>query len=110
MYWEESVRLGTIELLKTLVFDCDTRNMDNEREANEIESVGRDLCEACLRRTEENIIEPRKQIESKHLENVIQVIKHCVRAYCDDDDIHRQISVRAEGKSPLPMFPCKALC
>ena len=98
MYWEENIRLKTIELLKTLVFDCDTRNMDNEREANEIERVGRELCEACLKRLEDNVIEPQKQIEGKLVDNVIQVIKHCVQVYCDHDEMYRPIAVRAESE------------
>lgn len=96
MYWEENVRSKTIELLKTLVFDCDTRNMDNEREANEIEKVGRDLCETCTKRIEETIVEPQKQVESKSVDHVIQVVKHCARMYCDNDDVYRPIAVRAD--------------
>ena len=98
MYWDENIRLKTIELLKTLVFDCDTRNMDDEREANEIERVGRELCEACLKRIEDNVLEPQKQIESKLVDNVIQVIKHCVHVYCDHDETYRPIAVRAESE------------
>lgn len=100
MYWEESIRQRTIELLRILVFNFDIQNMDDEREADEIQRIGRELCEKCVKRVEECITEPQKTVEIKTVESVIMVIKHCVHHYIGVNGIYRPISVHAE--SPLP--------
>ena len=81
MYWDELVRIGTIDLLKTLVFDRDHRNMDNEQEAEELEDVARKLCAACVKRIQDVLVRQQKPIENKNVENVTQVIKHCIENY-----------------------------
>ena len=98
MYWDESIRIKTIDLLKVLVFDFDIQNMDNEREAEEIQKAGRELCERCVKRIEEQIIEPQKTVETKHVEGVILVIRHCVRTYIDIHDVYRPVSAHAESE------------
>ena len=101
MYWDESVRLGTIDLLKTLVFDRDHRNMDNEQEAEEVEDVARKLCAACVKRIQDFLVQQQKPVENKNVENVTQVIRHCLQHYYSTDngeDDHDTV-VEAESRS-----------
>ena len=100
MYWEESVRTGTIDLLKTLVFDRDTQNMDDEEEAEEIERIAKELCQACVKRIREHIIQHQKAVETRSVESVVQVIRHCVHDYFQDGAIEddRGFVQEAEGK------------
>ena len=99
MYWDESIRSKTITLLRNLVFDCDTHNMDNEQEADEIEKVGRDLCEACVKRIEDHFIEPQKAADSKHVENVASLIRHCITLFYNGHDAYRLLAIHAESES-----------
>ncbi len=101
MYWEESVRLGTIDLLKTLVFNRDHRNMDNEQEAEELERVARQLCAACVKRIQDVFVQQQKPVENKNVENVTQVIRHCLQNYYSADpgeDDHDSV-LEAESRS-----------
>ncbi len=101
MYWEEPVRIGTIELLRTLVFDRDHRNMDNEQEAEELESVAKQLCAACVKRIQDVFVQQQKPVENKNVENVTQVIRHCLQNYYSTDpgeDDHDSI-IEAESRS-----------
>ena len=101
MYWEESVRIGTIDLLRTLVFDRDHRSMDNEQEAEELENVARQLCVACVKRIQDDFVQQQKPVENKNVENVTQVIRHCLQNYYSADpgeDDHDSV-VEAEGRS-----------
>ena len=97
MYCDENIRARTIDLLKVLLFDPDVHNMDDEREADEIQRVGRELCAKCVRRIEECVIEPRKPIDSKSVENVVRVIGHCVRNYLNTS-AYRTQSIHADSK------------
>lgn len=87
LYWEESVRAGTIELLKTLVFNRDLRNMDNEHEAEEIERIARELCQACVKRIQDHIVQQQKAVETRSVENITMVIKHCLQTYYQADAV-----------------------
>ena len=81
MYWEETVRTGTIDLLRTLVFNRDTRNMDNEQEAEDIERIARELCQACIKRIQNQIIDQQKAVENRTVESIVMVIRHCLQTY-----------------------------
>ena len=96
MYYEPRVRNGTVELLRSLVFERDTHNMDNEQEAADIEKAGRDLCIACIKRIQSQYIEERKPVETKLVEHVDRVIRHCLEHYCEEED-YNTISIHARG-------------
>lgn len=97
MYCDENIRARTIDLLRVLLFDPDVHNMDDEREADEIQRVGRELCAKCVRRIEECVVEPRKTIDSKSVENVVVVIGHCIRTYLNTG-AYRLQCIHAESK------------
>ena len=97
MYCDETIRARTLDLLRVLLFDPDVHNMDDEREADEIQRVGRELCAKCVKRIEECVVEPRKTIDSRSVEHVVMVIGHCVRTYLNTS-AYRTQSIHAESK------------
>lgn len=111
MYFEEPVRNGTIDLLKTLVFGHDIRAMDDEEYAELIEQVGRDLQLACTRRCH-LLVQAQKTQDAKSVEQVITVIRHCLQMYYGPEHDQRSI-VDAESESnwmiPVPFNLLTAL-
>lgn len=102
MYWEESVRLGTIDLLKTLVFNRDIHNMDDEQEAELIERVARDLCQACVKRIQSQFVQEQKQVEIRSVDSIQLVIRHCLQTYYQVDlEEDHDIVAQAEGNISL---------
>ena len=97
MYFEEPVRNGTIDLLKTLVFGHDIKAMDDEEYAELIERVGRDLQAACTRRCL-LLVQAQKTQDAKSVEQVITVIRHCLQMYYGPEHDQRLI-VEAESES-----------
>ena len=97
MYFEEPVRNGTIDLLKTLVFGHDIKAMDDEEYAELIEKVGRDLQVACTRRCYV-LVQAQKTQDAKSVEQVITVIRHCLQMYYEPEHDQRVI-LDAESES-----------
>ena len=97
MYFEEPVRNGTIDLLKTLVFGHDIKAMDDEEYAELIEKVGRELQVACTRRCF-LLVQAQKTQDAKSVEQVITVIRHCLQMYYGPEHDQRPI-VEAESES-----------
>lgn len=97
MYFEEPVRNGTIDLLKTLVFGHDIKAMDDEEYAELIERVGRELQVACTRRCH-MLVQAQKTQDAKSVEQVITVIRHCLHMYYGPEHDQRPI-VEAESES-----------
>lgn len=81
MYWEECVRTGTIDLLRTLLFDHDIHTMDDEQQAEEIERIAKDLCRACVKRIQDQIVTPRRSVEIRSVDSVSMIIRHCIQTY-----------------------------
>ena len=98
MYCEDSVRARTLEFLETLIFQYESQPHDDEPEAEELQETARELCKACMKRVNDQVIRQRKQVELKVLEVVRGVIRHCVQTYFQtglaDDD---QVCEEAEG-------------
>ncbi|MCJ1379414.1 hypothetical protein MMC17_002515 [Xylographa soralifera] len=86
IYPDPNVRQDTIQLLHTLVFSLDIRSMDDEEKADEVEDVAKQLCTSCLKRIQESVIMPNKQIEARIVEEIVKVIKHCVITYFPEED------------------------
>lgn len=97
MYFEESVRNNTIDLLRTLVFGHDIKAMDDEEYAEIIETVGRELQVACTRRCF-LLVQSQKTQDAKSVEQVIMVIRHCLEMYYGPEHDQRPV-VEAESKS-----------
>ena len=91
MYFEEPVRNGTIDLLKTLVFGHDIRAMDDEEYAELIEKVGRELQVTCTRRCQ-ILVQAQKTQDAKSVEQVITVIRHCLSMYYAPEHDQRTIA------------------
>lgn len=106
MYWEECVRTGTIELLKTLVFDHDIHNMDDEQQAEEIERIAKELCRACVKRIQDQIVTPRRSVELRSIENVSMIIRHCIQTYYQIEVIEEdhEMVLEAEGTVPARLW------
>jgi ubiquitin carboxyl-terminal hydrolase 34 len=110
MYWEECVRIGTIELLKTLVFDHDIQNMDDEQHAQEIERIAKALCRACVKRIQDQIITPRRSVEIRSVESVSMIIKHCIQTYyqVEESEAEHEMVLEAEGTVSAHLDLCNA--
>lgn len=103
MYWEEGVRSGTIDLLRTLVFNRNIRTMDNEQEAEDIERIARQLCQACVKRIQDQIVQLQKPVETRSVESVTMVIRHCLQKYYQVDIVEDDHDFVVEAES---MFVC----
>jgi len=101
IYPDFTIRNETIELLHTLVFSVDLHNMDDEQQVEEIEEIGKLLCKACLKRIDECVVLPNKQIEARQGEEVTRVVQHCLRTYYGEEDEteRRQMTAHAESMS-----------
>lgn len=104
MYWEECVRTGTIELLKTLVFDHDIHHMEDEQQAEEIERIAKDLCRACVKRIQEQIVTPRRSVEIRSVESVSMIIRHCIQTYYQIEVIEEDHEVVLEAEGAVVAF------
>lgn len=86
VYWEESVRLGTVELLKTLLFCHDLSMIDDEEAADEIETSAKQLCAACVQRCELAVQQTKPAEGKRNFEQLIDVIKFCLKTYYREED------------------------
>ncbi|KAK4694192.1 hypothetical protein P7C71_g3349, partial [Lecanoromycetidae sp. Uapishka_2] len=100
LYWEEPIRRATYDLLKVLVFRHDTTDMDDEEYADMIEEAGRKLQVACVRRCT-NLVQLQKTIDSRSVEQVVEVIEHCCKTYYASEESERNKAFIAETESVL---------
>ncbi|KAL8927422.1 MAG: hypothetical protein Q9172_001353 [Xanthocarpia lactea] len=101
MYYDEQVRIQTVEFLKELIFQYGNPAIEGgENEA--LEECARTLCEACIKRVQENVMAPQSQVDVKSVGIIGEVIRHCVKTYFStgtaEDD---RISQEAEGMSSI---------
>lgn len=87
VYWDEHIRNGTVSLLKTLLFNTNTTEMDDEELAEEMESAGRHLCDGCARRCEVTV-QAAKTLGTRDVDQIIRVTKHCLEFYYHDHPEH----------------------
>ncbi|KAG8531482.1 uncharacterized protein KY384_003111 [Bacidia gigantensis] len=83
-YWEPEVRSGTIDLLKTLLFQHNLLDMDDEESAEVYRDAGRKLCRACTKRCQ-HMLEEGKPV-GRIAEDVTRVITYCIDKYFSGDD------------------------
>ncbi|KAL8681113.1 MAG: hypothetical protein Q9186_002765 [Xanthomendoza sp. 1 TL-2023] len=81
MYYEESVRVQTVEFLKELIFQHRIPTTDNGDEDGILEERARALCEACIKRVQENVMQPQSRVDVKSVDLILDVIRHCVKTY-----------------------------
>ncbi|MCJ1473218.1 hypothetical protein MMC13_001869, partial [Lambiella insularis] len=86
IYSDPAVRVETINLLHQLVFSFDTRSMDDEQKADEVNDIAKALCRACLKRITDYIIIPNKQIEASMVEEIVRVVRFCIGTYYQEED------------------------
>ena len=91
-YPEDSVRLGTIDLLRVLLFSFDQSIEDDEEQEDELTRTGRALCVACARKGE-NQVQKQEPLEiPKAWDQLIEVTRECIRTfYHDESDDQDQI-------------------
>ncbi|KAL8952870.1 MAG: hypothetical protein Q9222_001228 [Ikaeria aurantiellina] len=104
MYYEDSVRHSTVSFLKVLIFQYGAHGGDGGDECGGLEDCARALCEACIKRVHEHVVQQQSPIEMKCVEMVREVIRHCIATYFQtgtaEDD---RMAEEAEGLSFL--FP-----
>ena len=98
MYWEEEVRLNTIDLLKIILFQHDVTNMDDEEQADYLIENGKKLCIACAKRCQ-LVLEEGKPL-GRTAEAIVDVISTCVQTFFSSEDD------RAFIKDALGMSKC----
>ncbi|KAL8674423.1 MAG: hypothetical protein Q9168_001156 [Polycauliona sp. 1 TL-2023] len=81
MYYDEKVRIQTVEFLKDLIFQHS--NPAAEEGGNDaLEACARSLCGACIKRVHENVMAPQSQVDVRSVGIIRDVIRHCVATYC----------------------------
>ncbi|KAL8882405.1 MAG: hypothetical protein Q9198_000590 [Flavoplaca austrocitrina] len=101
MYYDERVRLKTVEFLKDLIFQHSipaTEDGGNEM----LEACARTLCEACIKRVQENVIAPQSHVDVRSVGIIRDVIRHCVTTYfstgtAEDDQINQDAEEMQEA-------------
>ena len=97
MYHDAAVRQETIKFLSSLVFDHDIHEMDDERHADLVESIGQQLTKGCITRIED-IIRHNKAIDIARAEDISRVVKHCLERYFYPDGSPNDATLRALSK------------
>ncbi|KAJ5117180.1 hypothetical protein N7526_011289 [Penicillium atrosanguineum] len=83
---DRSVRQGTMDILKTLLFSNENIGLTTESQARYYQ-IGRNLMISCVQRVEKSFIHSQvQQVESRIVDSIIEVIKHCQDTYFDDED------------------------
>ncbi|KAL8800419.1 MAG: hypothetical protein Q9182_005195 [Xanthomendoza sp. 2 TL-2023] len=106
MYYEESVRVQTVEFLKELIFQHRIPTADDGDENGILEERARALCEACIKRVQENVMQPQSRVDVKSMELIVDVIRHCVKTYfragtAEDDRVSEEAEAVNEAISVL---------
>ena len=105
MYYEETVRLATVEFLKVMIFQYSGQNTEGREENGEVEDCARGLCEACIKRVQENVMQQQNHTDVRSMEIIRDVIRHCIVTYfqtgtAEDDHVAEE----AEGLSAALPF------
>lgn len=103
MYYEESVRHATVQFLRELIFQHGVPTAGDGEEDGFLEERARALCEACIKRVQENVIQQHNRVEVRSVEMICEVIQHCIKTYfgagtAEDD----RVTGEAEGTCLIP--------
>ena len=88
-YFDENVRSGTLDLLKVLIFNHDHENLDDEEEAELLVKVGKELCLHCAQKCKLEVERGETLENPKTWDQIVQVVKHCIKIYLDEDFQHQ---------------------
>ncbi|KAL8994895.1 MAG: hypothetical protein Q9169_005269 [Polycauliona sp. 2 TL-2023] len=80
MYYDEKVRLQTVDFLKDLIFQHSHPAAEDGGD-NALEVYARLLCAACIKRVHDNVVGPQSQVDVKSVGIIRDVIRHCVAIY-----------------------------
>lgn len=98
MYYDDVVRQATVDFLKELLFQYGSQSTDGGDDNSELEEYARGLCEACIKRVQDNVIQQQNHVDVKSVEVIRNVIKHCVDTYFQTGTaIDEQVAEDAEG-------------
>ncbi|KAL8780298.1 MAG: hypothetical protein Q9194_001000 [Teloschistes cf. exilis] len=102
MYYEEAVRHATVNFLKELIFHGGTQGGDSGDEMTGLEDYARGLCEACIKRVQDQVIQPQHAVEAKSVNTIQSVVRYCVATYFGADTAEdEEVAVEAEGTCNL---------
>ncbi|KAL8973059.1 MAG: hypothetical protein Q9183_000182 [Haloplaca sp. 2 TL-2023] len=103
MYYDERVRAATVDLLKDMIFqhnDPSTQCVDEQ--GNPLKEHARALCEACMKRVQEIVVNRNNAIDIRQLDMTRVVIRHCVTAYYHEGTADDDRTIEdAEGRQPV---------
>lgn len=105
MYCDGGVREETIALLQALIFNFDIHSMDDEEQADRIQSVAKSLCRACLKRINELVILPGTQVDAKAIEDIVKVVRHCIMKYFHEDESETERATIDEAHRKRYFYP-----
>ncbi|KAI4133335.1 MAG: hypothetical protein LQ338_000235 [Usnochroma carphineum] len=98
MYYDEAVRQATVDFLRVLIFQYGSQSTESGNDNSELEEYARGLCEACIKRVQDHVIQHQNHVDVKSVEVIREVIRHCVRTYFQtgtaEDD---RVAEEAEG-------------
>ena len=95
-YFEEGVRLATIQLLRILLFTQDAHEEDDEEQDDEMTRVGKALCLACAQKGE-NQVQKREPLEvPKAWEQLIEVTRDCIKNFYQDESEEQVQQIEGE--------------
>lgn len=84
-YPDENVRLGTIQLLKVLLFAQDPSLEDDAEQEDEMIRTGKALCIACAQRCQSQIQKQEPLDAPKAWEQLIEVTRDCIKTFYHDE-------------------------
>ncbi|KAL8707140.1 MAG: hypothetical protein Q9220_007777 [cf. Caloplaca sp. 1 TL-2023] len=102
MYYDDSVRHATVVFLRELIFQPGPPNGEGRDDNERSEDYARALCEACIKRVHEHVVQQQSPIEMKCVEMVREVIRHCIATYfqtgtAEDDRMAEEAEVLDEA-------------
>ena len=104
LYPDHIVRQETVKFLSSLVFDHNTREMDDEKYADTIEETAQQLTKNCIHLVDE-LVKHNKPVEPSRAEDISRVIRHCLDRYFYGDDGEDPIVTRhGQSKQALSSF------
>jgi len=101
LYPDALVRQNTIDLLHNLVFGHNIQEMDDEQQAEEIQATAKELWRACIKRLTDVVIIPNKPIDSRLVEDIVRVIKHCAIHYFGEEEDEEFIAANDESETVI---------
>ena len=95
-YHEREVRIETLALLEKLVLEY-ANSTDDEEVDQDVVHVFQDLamsvCRKCMDRVDSHIIRNGYHVETRLVEQIVQVINHCLQHFTDEDSAEDRIAL-----------------